>query len=696
MEANAGIKRKPQAGQPEAGKRQKTEVSYGDANEMEDDSGSNADVDQEQEISDMGEEDDENSEVDEDSLGFNKHSDEECDGEDDEDDEDDDDMEEFPWLKSINVHIKASDAADSPRVGYCTAKLIERDQIRANFHRDMEEPSNDTATVGFEVFDRWGCLKAEYQSHPVEKGTGIWGPELNHGRFLLIERMSIEEEYQRKGYGRQLFGQVWEKAQRLSTQDDDAWMAARRKRAQKLWKEIRIDDEPPKEFDDGYIDRMDQILEPGQKVVTGCDFAIVWATVLDTRETSAEANELSPAEKELYYQKKQTALEHYWRAMGFRRIGSSPYFCLAKDAEHASHLLRPQDDHVRPAILAFSAREDGQDFPLIDPIPDPNVFEQKRLNDIETKELLESRLHSHPATDPGWLSVDRHGNSILHFLARDCKAEALTWLLALPFADSLRSVRNLEGETPLEVLETQLETDRTFKEVGLARVVTADLFSGFAANQVECLKQLKGLKNASPTDISRLAFGCTCGHCLGGFLSPRVAHALESQGEINHDMLNQALDYTTSGDDWCDDWDHMFEHLPRSVKSNLRTKKSMRQGFTNLLSYIALTLQAKMVPTSDKVLQIQLLGSNEWPPYTRNYLQRGGTVLAVLQACFDRAIDEDQYLGDGNHHLTFQSDIGALPACRNDGEFVFARQQCRRLEGLPDEVAPQIGMGRVW
>ena len=211
--------------------------------------------------------------------------------------------------------------------------------------------------------------------------------------------------------------------------------------------------------------------------------------------------------------------------MGFRRIGPSPYFCLAKDGEHAYHLLAPRDDYRRPVVLNFSASEADQGFPLIDPNLDPGVFEQKGLNDIETKELLEARFQSYPATDLTWLSV--HGNNILHILARDYKAEALTWILTLTFADSLRSNRNLMGETPLEALEAQLESDKSFKEVGFARVVMADSFSGFASNQLESLKHFKYLKDLSPTDISRLACGCTCGLCLGGFLSPRVAYALD-------------------------------------------------------------------------------------------------------------------------------------------------------------------------
>ena len=668
----------------------------GSANDVEGVGGTGTDIDegQEQETSDWGEDDD-GMELDEDSLrDSTEFSADEDIMDDDIDDEDDDEFpsDEFPWLKTINIHIKESDAADSPNVGRCTARLIDRDRIRATFHRDMEEISDDAANLAFDIFDRWGCLKSVYQCHPIKKGTGVWGPELNSGRFLLIETLDVGEQYQRKGHGKELFRQVWEKAQEMSTQIDDKRRADRIRHLEKLWEMERPDREPSIAVDD-FIDRVDPGLRSGQQVAGACDFAIVWATVLNTDEVCAQANGLSSAEWQKFYREKFTALEQYWRAMGFRRIGSSPYFCLAKDTKHPAHLLMPQDDYMRPAALLFSPRGDIQDFPILGPVPEQNKFEHTTLKDIEAKEILEARIQSHPATHPSWLSVDRHGNNILHNLAREYKAEALTWILSLPFADSLRSVRNLEGETPLEALETQIESDRSFTEVALARVVEADKYSGLASNQLQCLGQLKRIENPSNDELRRLCFGCTCGLCLGGFLSPRVAYSLECRGDSHYDLLNDSLDFTTEY--WCDHWDGTFEHLAPRVKANLRTNKSMRQGFTNLFSFISPTLQAKRLPTSENVLDLHA-ASNEWPPVTRNYLQRGGTVHAVVQACFDRAIDHDQYLGDGWHEEVYQSEIDALPTCRNDREFVFARRQCRRLEGLPDEVDPRVGMGGIW
>ena len=203
---------------------------------------------------------------------------------------------------------------------------------------------------------------------------------------------------------------------------------------------------------------------------------------------------------------------------------------------------------------------------------------------------MEARLRSIPTTDPTWVSADRHNNNILHVLARTDKVESLSWTLGQPFAETLRSARNHEGETPLEALESQLELDRTWGQHQLAQTVISDVFHGFTSSQVECIKLLSGLKDPSRSDLSRLTFGCTCGQRLGGFLSPRMAFALECQADIKHEELDDDVE---DGNHWSRLWSHKFKHLAPRVKSNLRTNKSMRQGFVNILLYIAKNLQAK-------------------------------------------------------------------------------------------------------
>lgn len=591
--------------------------------------------------SDEDEDEDDDEDDDEDEDRYDKDEIDENDEsleEDFEDGSDDyDDFAEWPWLKSITIRIKADNSVDDSPIGFCHAKLINREPIRATFYRDMEEPTHDLSELAFHVFDRWGCLKSKFRDHPVKKGTGIWGAELDESKFLFIEGLKVNEDNQRKGYGRKLFEQAWENAQSIA---DD------------------------------------------------CNFAIVLASHINTRVVEEKAESLSPRDRELFYTGLQSAAEDFWRAVGFRRIGSTSYFAYAKDPSHASRSISAADDYRHPLSVQSTSSEDDQMFPY------DKAMSQS--NDPETLELLKARLLAHPATDNIWLSVDKYGDNIVQAVAGDIKAESLSWLLQLPFSSELQSSRNLKGETPLERLETWLESRRTMRRLGGLTIPMSDEFGSFTQAETICLQLLKGLSNPTPTQLARLAYGCTCGECVGGFLSPRLLFALEDQCETHHYQLNGMLDGSMmrmSGPEWCDWNDHHFCHLDASIKNNFKTNKSLRQGFTNIFGYVAEAIHAKEVPTAINVLQY---ADGEWPPCTKNYLQRGGTVAAVVLASFDGAMSQDQHLGDGEHQAVYQDDIDKLPKCRNDGEFVFASRQYRALEGLPAFSNAEVETGNTW
>lgn len=88
-----------------------------------------------------------------------------------------------------------------------------------------------------------------------------------------------------------------------------------------------------------------------------------------------------------------------------------------------------------------------------------------------------------------------------------------------------------------------------------------------------------------------------------------------------------------------------------------------------------MTLRANMAPTVVNVLNAWR-SSNEWPPVTRNFYQRGGNAESTLRVIFEHAKDADEYTGDGDHMRTFEDDINDLPKCRNDHEFGFVALAC--------------------
>src|SRR2546429_581961 len=112
-------------------------------------------------------------------------------------------------------------------------------------------------------------------------------------------------------------------------------------------------------------------------------------------------------------------------------------------------------------------------------------------------------------------------------------------------------------------------------------------------------------------------------------------------------MQSREIEHLT-GPDWVDSNMRSFKYLPTPVRDNLKTNKSMRQGFANLCQHIGTCLRAKIVPTDINVLSA-LDDANEWPPVTKNFLIRGGSVASAASMIFEEAMEGDELSGYGTH-----------------------------------------------
>ena len=97
------------------------------------------------------------------------------------------DDEESPWLKKYDAEEKRGGRI----IASCVAHRINRKPITAKFYTEMEELSQDFVDLAFNLFDRWGCVKDDLLYHPVKKGTGVWGEELNRGKTLLFQSLTV-------------------------------------------------------------------------------------------------------------------------------------------------------------------------------------------------------------------------------------------------------------------------------------------------------------------------------------------------------------------------------------------------------------------------------------------------------------------------------------------------------------------------
>lgn len=307
------------------------------------------------------------------------------------------------------------------------------------------------------------------------------------------------------------------------------------------------------------------------------------------------------------------------------------------------------------------------------PKPDDPCFSNAAKNPAEFLDealvsFLESHLSSHPPSDPTWKTLDKRENTILHLLVD--KPEALTWILDRDLDVRLHEIRNHEGETPAETLQSALEEMRVKRGFMTVTIHVSDEFQGYGLRITNLLKRLQGRKNSSMSDLARLNFGCTCGDCTD-YMSPRMRFALHVQAALLHDMLGDQS--FLSPREWVEYYDFAFEHIRPAIVQNLKTNKSLRKGVINVFSHIARCLEKKEIPTDANVTQF-VQASRERTPVTKKFLESGGKASSVVLVLFDRAMEEDLYLGSGEHESTFQEDIEKLPKCRNDHEFRMAKR----------------------
>ena len=600
---------------PSVGKKRKADSCNSDEGDGAEDHNDDNGLDEEDDSEDM-DESDTNEMVDE--SGFNMETLDPDESEDDQLDE----FAEWSWLENVRSTSKRRlNDGKEQEVAWCNAFIIDRRSIRDNFYTEMEEPNQELSALAFTMFDRWGCLKSELQDHCVKKGSGVWGSELDNGKFLEVEYIRVEKDFRRQGIAKKLVEELWESAK-----------------------------------------------------TKGCKFALAWGTNLNTRDDKETTKDMSKDDRYKHYRGIVAANVAFWRALGFRRVGSSDWFCLIKDSDHPAHGLSIQDDYDNPDAV-----------PLVPTLPIHDAVSE--LEDAAIVTFLDKHLTLHARTDPSWHSIDRFRNTIIHRAAQVAKSKTLMWMLDKPFLRSILSIRNDDGETPLEALQSTLDSKRVKMEWGMMTVHISDNFEGYYHDEVECLLQMKGRTSPSMDEVSRIRYGCTCGACVG-FMSPRMMLSFKYHADLIYDMLNDALD--DSGSDWVDFNSIWIEKINPAVLQNLKTNKSMRQGATNLFSHAANCIRARQLPLTFNVLRI-LDNAGEWPPASRNFMQRGGTVGSVVQAVFDYAISQDLYLGSGEHELLFQADIDKLPKCRNDREFVFVRRQCARLDERPYGTMETLG-----
>jgi GNAT superfamily N-acetyltransferase len=575
------------------------------------------------------------------------------------------------WLTPIRVSaVVHKDLSQEPKeVGEAFGFVIRRQSIRQSFHKSMEPPSSDMMKLALELFDRYGSLKEEIIEHSIRKGSGVWKDELNEGNFVLIETVKVKKRWRKKGVGKKLVLKLLEEA-----------MALRR----------------------------------------NVMFAFAWPTVLNDRADDHGKQKQTKEQRRAYERAEQAIAIRFFRTLHFRRVGFTEWFALARDKEHSSRALRADEDRdpieddmsdsecneedeeivfqmpmnlgrsgvqVFPSISTkrditscFSENSRAQDegsctAAKIPSRRNPLHYAIKNWADAAGLEFLQSHTEQGSSEPLDVEAVNGHGDTILHVAACASKLASLDWIVKSLKGAKLAGMRNHEGYTPLEALEAKLESERIGTAWGLQRtILKSDKFEGFDDNSVACLLKLRGVEIITAEKQERARFGCSCGQCVAGFLSPRMARKLLNEVQMIDEYLHH-LCSIDDGETWYLDFKEYLRHLPDRVQPHFRHNFVLRKAFTTLIGTVAKCLADGIIPNKVNVTN-GLKETSIWSQIDRHYFQRGGTVAAVVNLIIDEAKEHDIKAGEPLYELEQNEDLERFSKCRNDYEFEFVRCHC--------------------
>jgi len=212
---------------------------------------------------------------------------------------------------------------------------------------------------------------------------------------------------------------------------------------------------------------------------------------------------------------------------GFRRIGLTPFLAYSLDPSHPSRNLAVASDPETPSIDFESTNSSA---PNLSPY---EIRAQYPLHyEICTPtnpSIVPTILAAHHADAGDVHKRDIHGFTPVHIAAVNENVHALRALLSLDsdrIAEDLKDRKNGGGITSLEGSENSM---RSMKE---CMETLVGVWRGYSDDALSCeylLKEAMGLPLVAADEgeyIKKRKFGCTCGVCTDGWLSPRMRFRL--------------------------------------------------------------------------------------------------------------------------------------------------------------------------
>ncbi|OBZ78418.1 hypothetical protein A0H81_02167 [Grifola frondosa] len=404
----------------------------------------------------------------------------------------DDDCEHPGALKNIDVEVRHPEHG---QIALLSSLKIDRSKCFGQFLQIMDDHSQELHEFSVKLFNKYGKLKPDHVDHEYHKGSGCWGRELDDGMLIYVVDVEVNPSFRNKGVGSLMLKKLLE-----------------------------------------------------SPYVGEHDYIIAWPALTESIKDRKVWNA------------KKAELVNFFRKNNFRRIGRTEFFACAKDPEHPSrHLAASQDaeGHLQLAdidpdrgVRVMEMLPGGQfnmryERPPGLPPHEVEFAVHHAIADDKRKHIdIAAKIRDAYAADPTSVRKrDEDGVTPLYLAAGLMDLGAVRALLSLPpesgIIEDLTRRDNADGMTPLEVCERQMVSTREFSETMLG------VWGGY---DDDSLRVTVLLKRAAGEDIpvtddeyvKARKYGCTCGQCTGGWLSPRMRYRLMTEASVYSDVMGDS------------------------------------------------------------------------------------------------------------------------------------------------------------
>ncbi|KAL1689407.1 hypothetical protein GGG16DRAFT_126514 [Schizophyllum commune] len=297
-----------------------------------------------------------------------------------------------------------------------------------------------------------------------------------------------------------------------------------------------------------------------------------------------------------------------------------------------------------------------------------------------TQEELDAAIEAAYAKDPQSIHLqDERGYTPIYVAL--IKGYRATVEKLLSIADCRADILSHDNIDDQNAIEAQEEIVRS----------GSPLFKHRALHLLWVLRRALGEDVGTVHDFSeKRRYGCSCGQCRGGWLSPRMAYLLHGEAQCTFD--NAMFTADTVPFERASDLAFLdgINCIPSEVRARLNL--TAYKGFLGVYRAISIVIERGGLPTPDVITTEAVTNRTNWWTVSdvESYLAKGGKAEYAIN---DLVYSTKEGMADGSllDMLEGDKDWAALPRCANDLDF---RQVGRKMGlGATQEWGPYDGAG---